>query len=319
MLSILRVTFPFFALVAAGYASVAWRWLAVDAVRALNTFVLYIAIPCMLFKFSAGLDVDTLASQPFVPVYGLVGTVLFFLLLIVGRLRQIAWKDLSFVSLVGVFPNTGFMGIPLVVSMVGARAATPAMAIVMFDMVVTSSLAVAASTLDGHNWSSAGKALGGALAGVFSNPMLWAILAGTAMAVMHWRPGPVWHEPIWMMADATTPVALFTMGGILARAQMEEPRQHAHHQLALFIAAKLIVHPLAMWVVVSLAVRAGWPIDAGIQEALVLLAALPSASNVSFLAERMDGNAAWVARVILWTTVGAFLTFTLWGWWLQTR
>ena len=135
MLAMFRLTFPFFALILAGYVVVVRRVLTTDAVRALNTFVLYVALPCMLFKFSAGLDLATLVSQPFIPIYGAVGLTLFSLLLAWGRWRGIRWKDMSFAALIGVFPNTGFMGVPLLVSMMGARAATPAVAIVLFDMI----------------------------------------------------------------------------------------------------------------------------------------------------------------------------------------
>lgn len=316
MRAILEITFPFFALIAAGYVCV-WRtWLPVAAVRALNQFVLFVALPCMLFKFGAGLDLAMLRQQPFLPIYGIVAIALYALLAATGRVWRITWKDLSFVSLAAVFPNTGFMGVPLVVTMVGARAATPAVAIVLFDMVVTSSLSVATSTLDGHDWSKAGRAVRGALRGVASNPMLWAILAGMAFAVLHVQPGVIWRQPIWMMADAATPVALFTIGGILARPRVEgHPASHGDATMP-FVAAKLLAHPLLMWLVVQGALRAGWALDVWVQHTLILMAALPSASNVSFLAERMGGNAAWVARVILWTTVGAFVTFTAWAWWL---
>lgn len=316
MQSILEITFPFFALIAAGYICV-WRtWMPVAAVRALNQFVLYVALPCMLFKFGAGLDLATLGQQPFLPIYGIAGVALYATLVTIGRSRQMRWKDLSFVSLAAVFPNTGFMGVPLVVAMVGPRAGTPAVAIVLVDMVVTTSLSVAMSTLDGHDWSKAGRAFRHALAGVLSNPMLWSILAGMAFALAHVQPGATWRQPIWMMADAATPVALFTIGGILARPRVEPPAVAHTHAVAPFVIAKLVAHPLLMWLVIQLSARTGWTLDAWVAHTLVLMAALPSASNVSFLAERMGGNAAWVARVILWSTVGAFASFTLWAWWL---
>jgi malonate transporter and related proteins len=314
MLSMFQITFPFFALIALGYAFVAMKWLSVDAVGALNRFVLYVALPCMLFKFSAGLDLATIANQPFLLIYGVVGISLFSLLVAWGRFRSVSWKRVSFAALVGVFPNTGFMGVPLVVSMMGERAATPAVAIVLFDMIVTSSLAVAVSTLDGYGWSSAGKALLGAVAGVFSNPMLWSMLAGILFAFMHWPPGPLWHEPIWLMADAATPVALFTMGGILARPRVVGSTNQKAEPSAVFVAAKLAGHPLLMCGAIVGFRSAGGSIEPWVAQSLVLLAALPSASNVSFLAERMGGDAGWVARIILWTTVGAFGTFSLWGW-----
>src|SRR5262245_16268283 len=92
MLTILRITFPFFALIAVGYVSVVRRWLPRDAVGALNLFVLYIALPCMLFKFSVGLDLPTLWRQPVLAIYGLVAFSLFASLLLWGRRRGIRWR-----------------------------------------------------------------------------------------------------------------------------------------------------------------------------------------------------------------------------------
>jgi predicted permease len=42
----------------------------------------------------------------------------------------------------------------------------------------------------------------------------------------------------------------------------------------------------------------------------VLVAALPSASNVSLLAERLGADNGRIARIILVTTVAAFFTFS---------
>ena len=47
---------------------------------------------------------------------------------------------------------------------------------------------------------------------------------------------------------------------------------------------------------------------------MVLVAALPSASNVSMLAERYGANNGLVARIIMGSTTLAFITFTLWAW-----
>jgi len=44
---------------------------------------------------------------------------------------------------------------------------------------------------------------------------------------------------------------------------------------------------------------------------LVLVAALPSASNVSLLAERFGADNGRVARIILLSTASAFVTFSL--------
>ena len=42
------------------------------------------------------------------------------------RRGHIGWNDAAFGALVGAFPNTGFMGVPLLVALLGAAAAGPA-------------------------------------------------------------------------------------------------------------------------------------------------------------------------------------------------
>jgi hypothetical protein len=53
VLSILLVTFPFFVLVLCGYIAARRAMLPQVAIPGLNTFVLYFALPCMLYRFGA--------------------------------------------------------------------------------------------------------------------------------------------------------------------------------------------------------------------------------------------------------------------------
>ena len=53
MLQILSVTFPFFALVLCGYVAARRRMLPLEAIPGLNGFVLFFALPCMLYRFGA--------------------------------------------------------------------------------------------------------------------------------------------------------------------------------------------------------------------------------------------------------------------------
>ncbi len=53
VLNTLAVTFPFFALVLCGYLATRWALLPQAAIPGLNVFVLYFALPCMLYRFGA--------------------------------------------------------------------------------------------------------------------------------------------------------------------------------------------------------------------------------------------------------------------------
>ena len=60
----------------------------------------------------------------------------------------------------------------------------------------------------------------------------------------------------------------------------------------------------------------GLPLAPSTLTVIVLVAALPSASNVSLLAERFGADNGRVARIILVSTAAAFVTFSLAVAWL---
>jgi predicted permease len=153
-----------------------------------------------------------------------------------------------------------------------------------------------------------------ALAGVVRNPMPWAISLGGAFSFWNLELiGPV-AKTVGLLGDAASPVALFTIGAVLARSQMlAHQRPHGplragdYWPVALI---KLLLHPLLVFAVATAAIRWGVQIDPFAFMVMVLVAALPSASNVSLLAERLGADNGRIARIIWVTTSLAFLTFS---------
>lgn len=314
MLAILQVTFPFFALVLAGYIAARRRMLPFEAIAGLNTFVLFFSLPCMLYRFGANTPIAQLLDP------AAMGTWLVCaLLMVAGTVKssmnaRIRWNDAAFGALVAAFPNTGFMGVPLLVALLGPQAAGPAILTILIDMVITTSLCVALSRLDTAGEHGAGEAARRALKGVALNPLPWAIILGGASSALGLRPlGPV-MDTIGLLADAAAPVALFTIGAVLARSQFVAAQEdHGPMPARDFVpvaVAKLLVHPVLVWCVGHGLRLLGLPLDNFTLTAMVLVAALPSASNVSLLAERFGADTGRIARIILLTTAVAFLTFS---------
>ena len=314
MFQILLVTFPFFALVLAGYVAGRRGWLPLEAIPGLNGFVLFFALPCMLYRFGAMLPVSQLLDASVFFVYLACALLIVALAIAISFNTRIRWNDASFGALVAAFPNTGFMGVPLLVALLGPKAAGPAIITILADLIIISSLCIALSRLDGADEHGAAKAARNALKGVAINPMPWAILAGAfSSAVSLSLPKPV-EQTLGMLADAASPVALFTIGAVLARSQILTARGHApplvpgdYLPIALI---KLLLHPLLVLVVGALAISLGVPLSKFALTVMVLVAALPSASNVAMLAERYDADTARVARIIMVTTAAAFLSFS---------
>jgi malonate transporter and related proteins len=312
VLQILLVTFPFFALVLAGYAAARRGFLPLAAIPGLNGFVLYFALPCMLYRFGSSTPIAQLLDGGVFGVYLLCALVMVGFAIAMSLSTRIDWNNASFGALVAAFPNTGFMGIPLLVALLGPRAAGPAIVTIVVDLVFTTSLCIALSRL-GSVQGSAGQAAKNALKGVASNPMPWAILTGALASWLEVKlPAPV-MQTLGLLADSASPVALFTIGAVLARSQMMAQAGHAPAVPAMdYVPAalmKLILHPLLVLLVGSAAISLGLPLDRFALTVIVLVAALPSASNVSLLAEKFEANNGRIARIILVSTVLAFFSF----------
>jgi predicted permease len=324
VLQILTVTFPFFALVLCGYIAARQGLLPLQAIPGLNGFVLFFALPCMLYRFGASTPIAELLDPSVALTYLLCALVMVGFVVALTLHGRIGWNDAAFGALVGAFPNTGFMGVPLLVALLGPKAAGPAIVTILVDMVITSSLCIALSRLGPHANSdaanasvgevSAAQAAKNALKGVAANPMPWSILAGALVSALQLRiPEPV-VKTVGLLADAASPVALFTIGAVLARSQMlarDDKSHEVHWQEYVPIAAiKLFLHPVLVLLVGGGAIALGVPLDRFALTVLVLLAALPSASNVSLLAERFGADNGRIARIILVSTAAAFFTFS---------
>ena len=310
MLAIFAVTFPFFALVLCGYAATRRGLLPLLAIPGLNSFVLFFALPCMLYRFGARTPIAQLLNPSLVAVYLLCALMMVGLTVMLTRRGRIGWNDASFGALVAAFPNTGFMGVPLLVALLGAQAAGPAIVTIAIDMVITSSLCIALSQLDGAGTQGAGRAARRALAGVVANPLPWSIALGAlASSLSFTLPLPL-NTTVNLLADAASPTALFTIGAVLARAQVSGARRTALGESGLVVGLKLVLHPLLVGAVGLAAMAAGAPLDRFALTVIVLVAALPSASNVAMLAERFGADNGRIAQIILGSTVLAFFSFS---------
>mgnify|MGYP000485213024 FL=1 len=314
MLEVLRITFPFFALVLCGYAAARKGLLPLEAIPGLNGFVLFFALPCMLFRFGAGTPIRELLDPAVFVTYLVCAMLMVAYAVAISLNRRVRWKDTSLGALVAAFPNTGFMGVPLLVALLGPAAAGPAIVTILVDMVITTSVCLALAEMDAADEHGVAMALRKAMWGILKNPMPWAILLG---ALFSWQDlvllGPV-DKTVGLLADAASPVALFTIGAVLARSQLlAHQRPHGPLRVRDYLpvaVVKLLVHPVLIFSVGTTVIALGGRIDPLALTVITLVAALPSASNVSLLAERIGADNGRIARIILVTTALAFLTFS---------
>jgi malonate transporter len=318
MVEIFAVTSPFFLLVFAGYIATRFGLMPIAAISGLNTYVLYFALPCMLFNFGAKTPIHELINAPMALLYLLCAAIIVGVGLIWNRKHQLDWNNSAFSALIATFPNTGFMGVPLLVALLGQAAAGPVIITIFVDLVIVSSVCIAISRIQPGESGAFAAAIKKSMRGVISNPMPWAICLGAFASASQLQLPSVATRTIELLGNSASPVALFTIGAVLARSALLARSGEAvlaAIPVNVFAFIKLVIHPVLIFAMFYLANHWGKTLGIGFDpfEILVisLVGALPSASNVTILAERFQADAGQIAKIVLVSTAAAFVTFPL--------
>lgn len=320
MFELLLSFVPFFALVLLGWGAARGGVLPLEGIGALNSFVLYFGLSAMVFRLAASGTLHQRGLGGLLLAYGVAGFMVAGLALFWAARSGLVRRDGGLAALVTAFPNTGFLGLPLLTGLLGSQAAGPVAATLIVDVLLLSSLCLAWAHSDGE----AGQAIGNALKGALRNPLLLAMAAGMLTSAVGLSLPHAVDETVRLLSLSATPVALFTLGAILARSQvaqavaargaLADETQLAKPHVWLPALLKLVAHPALVWGLGSTVLPwLGVSVPHAGLLVLTMAAALPSASNVAMLAEREGADTALVARIILWTTAAALLTLALWA------
>ena len=323
MQNIVIVILPFFVLVLCGFLAAQQKILPEAAIPGMNIFVLYFALPCLLFRFGTSKPFTEWVDPILIGIYTLCALLIMVLTIAMTlRLRSggdgVDLKNAAFGALVASFPNTGFMGVPLLVALLGKDAAGPVVCTILVDLVFTSTLCIGLAQYQRrrsqYTQESWREVVWRTVKGPLVNPLPWAILLGTTSTALDMSlPIPL-AQVVKMLGEAASPVALFTIGAVLWRSGQHAYTRTPVTQFLPVALIKLLIHPALVWGVGAVAATLGASVSPFGLTVLVLAAALPSATNVSLLAERYGANNGRIARIVMASTVLAFATFTLLAW-----
>lgn len=302
MSDIAGLVLPFFGLIFIGFAVARITRQPVEAMGWMNTFIIYVALPALFFQLLARTPFEDLTEWGF--IFGSVfSTFLIFLamfagsLLIVGNIAESTIKGLS-----AAYGNIGYMGPGLAVLAFGEQAAVPVALIFCFENIMHFTIAPMMMALAGDDARPWPQLVAGIIRRIVLHPFIIATAFGVLAAYFEFRaPLPV-DRLLGYLANAAAPCALFAMGAMLAL----NPLKRVPVEIAPISFLKLIVHPLLCYVVLSLVGNFSevWLFSA------VLLAALPTATNVFVIAQQYG---VWVQRAsatVLITTCASIVTVT---------
>ncbi len=301
MNALLNVSLPVFGLIFCGYLSAKFRILGPQSSEALNSFVYYFALPALLFIFVARAPVERIFYLPFLAAWGGGLAITFILMLLVAKLIYADGLGvMTLRAMNSIFANTGYMGIPLVMTAYGESAALPAIMATVTMSVVFVPLIIISLEIEKRGETEPAAVLRGVAEALVKNPIVIPVVLGVLVSSLGLSVPAPFANFADLLGNAAGPCALFAMGMFAAGQSLRS----GVGETGVMTGAKLIVHPLVTWVLVTRVFEMDhlWAV------VTVVVAALPTGATCFVLAQRYGVFVARTSSVTLASTLLSVIT-----------
>jgi len=204
-------------------------------------------------------------------------------------------------ALAATYSNTVFMGVPVLVQVLGADCLQFAYPVIAFHSLFCFTLYYL-----GDDEAPAGRL--GAVLNTLKNPIVAALLLGLALNLGQVALPAALMQVLDMLAAAALPCALLSLGASVASL-----KPGFGMRTGAIVLAKLVVLPLG---VMTLAVYV-FALPAAVATVLVVLASCPVGINAAFVINRSEGGAPIVNAAILLSSLLSAATVPGWLWLLH--
>lgn len=301
MADITGLVLPFFGLILIGYVVAKWKRMPADALGWLNIFIIYVALPALFFKLISRTPIEQLTRFNFIVTDIATTYAVFTIIFAIGWLgRRASVPEATVQGLAAAYGNIGYMGPGLALLAFGERAAVPVALIFCFENMLHFIVAPALIALGGKDRRPPLIVVRDVAMRIALHPFIIATAVGFVAAALHVQPPVPMQRLIDYLAQAAAPCALFAMGVTLAL----RPLKRIPAEIVYIVPAKLILLPTLMYFSLS----AAGNFDHVWVQTAVLLAALPTATNVFVIGQQYDVWQERASATVLITTLFSVLT-----------
>ena len=311
MLDVVNLALPFFGLIFIGFACGRIKQIPDTALAWMNFFIIYVALPALFYRILAQTPLEQLAQVDFILATTLATFWAFCISFAIGmtmRAGDIAGSTIA--GLAGGYGNIGYMGPGLALATLGPQAAVPVALIFCFDTLLLFSLVPFLMALAKPQHPSVAKVALDVLKRIVGNPLVIATALGIISAAVHFQPPVALERLMQFLQNAAAPCALFALGVTVAL----RPLSTMPWEVPLLTAVKLIVHPLLVFLLMSMF----GSFDQIWIDTAVLMAALPPALNVFVFARQYDAWVEQASSAVLIGTLVSIVTLTTMMWLVRT-
>jgi predicted permease len=302
MLSTFLIVLPIFALVLAGWLARRIGVLGPNATTELNRFVVYLALPALLFDITSHAHWSDLWQPGFIAVFGISTLVIFVMTVAVRQRGTRHLADAAIDGLNAGYANTAYMGFPIALAVLGQEALAPTTIASIITVCVLFGVAITLIEIGLQSEARALHLVRKVAVSLARNPLLVAPVLGAIFPVTGFQVPAFSETFLKMLGGAASPCALVALGLFLAAETKRS--DDSTSATAVLVTLKLVVHPIIAWVLASFVFH----LTPTLTRTVVLLAALPTGTGPFMLAEFYAREAVVTSRVILISTMISVLT-----------
>ncbi|MEO0496105.1 MAG: AEC family transporter [Pseudomonadota bacterium] len=300
--NLIDIAVPLFGLIAIGIAfGKIFKSASLAGLEWLNIFIIYAALPALFIKLVALAPIEDLTRFDYVAVTTYATLLTFVIGFLVFRFMSKASAPRSIIAgLSSAYGNIGYLGPGVILAALGPKGLIPVALIMVFENTLHFFIAPFGMALTGRLQGSWWQIAGGIIWKVVSFPFIVACFVGVAISASGLAiPSPI-ERLLDLLAGAAAPCALFAMGVSLAL----RPFTAFSAPTAALIFIKLLFYPFLVWLLLSV-IGDFEPIWI---QAAVLMACLPTATNVFIIAQQYNTWEDGASGVMLVSTIASFLT-----------
>ncbi|MCG2642568.1 MULTISPECIES: AEC family transporter [Bradyrhizobium] len=294
---------PVFALIAAGYASVLFRFVSEGAHKGISEFAFSIAIPALLFRTIVVSEFPEVSPyRMWGAYYGALAITWIAALMISALIRERREdrEDGVVFAIGSVYGNIVMLGIPLVLSALGNEAAGPMSLILSVNTPLLWLCGILQMELVSRKRTgSVLSVIWPILADLAKNPLMLGIGFGVIWRFTGLGLNPVVDKTIELLAQAGSPAALIALGITLFRFEVKGEMG----SVAAISALKLLAMPAVAFALAKLLNLP--PIVTGV---VVLFAAMPTGANAYIFAVQYQRMVNPVSGAVALCTLLAAVT-----------
>lgn len=305
MISTLNVVLPIFALILAGWLARKLPVLGENALSELNRFVVYLALPALLFDIIANAKWQDIAQPSFIMTFAISMMITFFFTIFIQLRRTRHLADAAIDGLNASYSNTGFIGFPLALVFLGHASLAPTLVATILTVSVLFGIAIIIIEIGLQGEIARRIIIVRVAKSLVKNPLLVSPVLAIIFPLFNLQVPDSINVFLKLLGGAASPCALIALGLFLAGKPTK--KTYSKNGTVIFLVVlKLLIHPLLTWLLATKV----FSLSPVLTHTAVLLAVLPTGTGPFMLAEFYRREAVMTSKCVLVSTIISLFTIT---------